>query len=149
MKTTILHDTAESILDIFPAFHQKFDLELRCTGRRMAPAHFRLLGALSIRKHTLGELAEMQSVSTLVERGWVARETDDQDRRVVWLSLTPEGYKLLGEIQMIIVNRIVGQLSVLTDNELFELTAGMQILHRVLDGIRPSIETTNDMRNLR
>jgi DNA-binding MarR family transcriptional regulator len=79
----------------------------------------------------------------------LGRETDDQDRRVVWLSLTPEGYKLLGEIQMIIVNRIVGQLSVLTDNELFELTAGMQILHRVLDGIRPSIETTNDMRNLR
>jgi DNA-binding MarR family transcriptional regulator len=82
MKTTILHDTAESILDIFPAFHQKFDLELRCTGRRMAPAHFRLLGALSIRKHTLGELAEMQSVSTatmstsistLVERGWGER----------------------------------------------------------------------------
>ncbi len=38
-------------------------------------------------------------VHTLCDKGLVSRKADDQDRRLVYLALTPSGEKVVGEIQ--------------------------------------------------
>ena len=72
--------------------------ELRAAGELPAPAHFGLLTMLSAQPRTLTELAALQgvslptmsnSISAMVQRGWVRRTAPPKDRRVVIIEVTP------------------------------------------------------------
>ena len=74
--------------------------ELRAAGELPAPAHFGLLTMLSLQPRTLTELAALQgvslptmsnSISAMVQRGWVRRTAPTRDRRVVIIEVTPAG----------------------------------------------------------
>jgi hypothetical protein len=74
--------------------------ELRAAGEMPAPAHFGLLTMLGNQPRTLTELALLQgvslptmsnSISTMVQRGWVKRSSPARDRRVVLIEVTPLG----------------------------------------------------------
>ena len=93
-------DTAREILEIIPLVMRTVAAELRAAGEMPAPAHFGLLSILSVRPRMLSELASLQgvslptmsnSISAMVERGWVRREAPDGDRRVVMIDVTPTG----------------------------------------------------------
>ena len=91
---------AYHILQIIPPVMRNVAAELRRTGQMPTPAHFSVLVLLHDQKANLSELAENQgvslptmssTVSRLEERGWVTRKRCSDDRRVVWVELTPSG----------------------------------------------------------
>ena len=81
--------------------------ELRAAGELPAPAHFSLLTQLKDQPRTLTELASLQGVSlptmsnsitAMVQRGWVTRTSPVRDRRVVIIDVTPNGRATLARV---------------------------------------------------
>src|SRR5215218_6724853 len=100
MARTPPRDAAREILKIIPLVMRTVAAELRAAGEMPAPAHFALLTILGNQPRTLTELALLQgvslptmsnSISTLVQRGWVKRSSPARDRRVVLIEVTPVG----------------------------------------------------------
>lgn len=100
MPSAATRETAREILRIIPLVMRTVAAELRAAGEMPAPAHFGLLTILGNQPRTLTELALLQgvslptmsnSVSTLVQRGWVKRTSPARDRRVVLIEVTPVG----------------------------------------------------------
>lgn len=132
---------AHRILQVFLPLMRIVAAEVRRTEYAVAPAHFGLLTMLNHGSYNLGELAEKQgvslptmsnSVSTLVERGWITRRSSKSDRRVIIVELTPLGEQILADIQARVEERVVEMLSDLSQNELEQLTGSMEILDNVL-----------------
>lgn len=46
-------------------------------------------------KMEITNAASTQLIDTLVRHGWVSRKQDDQDRRVIWIEMTPLGQDIL------------------------------------------------------
>ena len=99
MNRVQARDTAREILEIIPLVMRTVAAELRAAGEMPAPAHFGLLSLLSVRPRMLSDLASLQgvslptmsnSISAMVERGWVRREAPDGDRRVVMIDVTAD-----------------------------------------------------------
>ena len=100
-------EAARALLEIMPLVMRTVAAELRAAGELPAPAHFPLLHILSEHPRTLSELAALRgvslpsmsnSVTTLVDRGWVRRVTPGADRRVVMLEVTPGGRAALDRV---------------------------------------------------
>src|SRR5262245_11265066 len=100
MKRPHARETAREILKIIPLVMRTVAAELRAAGELPAPAHFGLLTLLSAQPRTLTELAALQgvslptmsnSISAMVQRGWVRRSAPPKDRRVVIIEVTPTG----------------------------------------------------------
>jgi DNA-binding MarR family transcriptional regulator len=78
-------------------------------GNALTHAHFRALFTLTdqpeLTAGALARAAELNpaSVTAMVDqlesRGLVARRRDDQDRRVCWISLTPDGHRQVNELR--------------------------------------------------
>lgn len=111
--------------------------EMRSSTHSPASGHVSLLGMLQFRPYTLTELAERHSVSsptmsstvtTLEERGWVKRDRSQQDRRIVWVSITPEGKTVLDDIQGDVAKRIALLLDGLSDEDKERLIDGLTVL---------------------
>ncbi len=101
-------ELAHRTLDIIPLVMRVMSAEMRTSKHAPASGHVPLLGMLQSRPYTLHELAERASVSpptmsstvnTLEERGWVKRDRSQEDRRIVWVSITSEGSQVLADIQ--------------------------------------------------
>ena len=100
-------DVAREILKIIPLVMRTVAAELRAAGELPAPAHFGLLTMLSAQPRTLSELANLQGVSlptmsnsitAMVQRGWVRRTAPPKDRRVVIIEVTPTGRAALERV---------------------------------------------------
>jgi DNA-binding MarR family transcriptional regulator len=100
-------ETARDILQIIPLVMRTVAAELRAGGELRTPTHFGLLSMLSERPRMLTELASLQgvslptisnSVSALVERGWVRRTAAGRDRRVVVIEVTTAGRAALDRV---------------------------------------------------
>jgi DNA-binding MarR family transcriptional regulator len=92
---------------------------------------------------TVGELCAAEQVqpptmtrfvASLVESGLVKREVDASDRRVAWLSVTPEGAKLLSRIRRRKEAFLVRRLRGLDAEELAVLERATPILERLVGG---------------
>jgi len=106
-----------------------------------------LLSALSTidrsGKVTVGELCALEQVqpptmtrfvSALVEAGLVRREPDAADRRVAWLSATPEGTTLLGRTRRRKEAFLVRRLRGLSAEDLEVLQRATPVLERLVGG---------------
>jgi DNA-binding MarR family transcriptional regulator len=131
---------AREILRIVPLVMRSVAAELRSAGEIPAPAHFGLLTMLANQPRSLSELAHLQgvslptisnSVSTLVERGWVARSSPTTDRRVVIVTVTPEGTATLNRVSKAAESHIAERLRSLDSDERRQLREGLTILHRI------------------
>src|SRR5207245_9055690 len=100
-------ETAREILEILPRVMRTVAAELRAAGEMPAPAHFGLLSVLSLRPRMLTDLASLQgvslptmsnSISSMVERGWVRRAAPEGDRRVVMIEVTATGRAALERV---------------------------------------------------
>lgn len=148
--------TAREILRIVPLVMRTVAAELRAAGEMPAPVHFGLLTMLANQPRSLTELAHLQgvslptisnSVSTLVERGWVARRSPSTDRRVVVVSVTPDGTATLNRVSKAAESHIAERLRGLDTDERRQLQDGLHILYRIFgDGSARGSRKTDPAR---
>jgi DNA-binding MarR family transcriptional regulator len=131
---------ARRIADIVPRIMHRTSAQLRQLDETIASIHLRVLALLRRGSLTVGELAEMNSVSapsmsntvtTLVKRGWIGRMREVEDRRRVRLELTIEGEAVLEEIQDLVSSHISEAIANLSEQERKQLSAGLDILYQV------------------
>jgi DNA-binding MarR family transcriptional regulator len=133
-------DTAREILEIIPLVMRTVAAELRAAGEMPAPAHFGLLSILSVRPRMLSDLASLQgvslptmsnSISAMVERGWVRREAPDGDRRVVMIDVTPTGRAALERVSRAAEAHLADVLAPLDLPARRRLVGGLGVLRKV------------------
>jgi len=136
---------AHLLVEVIPFFLRKVGSEFRCIYDGIMPSHFRLMAMLQHHPGNLSMLAEQQEVSmatisntisTLVEKGWVQRTPSDKDRRTVQVELTPEGKKTVMDIHDQLEGRVSVLFSSLTPGEICQLEDGLRILKKMLEGGR-------------
>jgi DNA-binding MarR family transcriptional regulator len=94
---------------------------------------------------TVGELCAAEQVqpptmtrlvAALVDAGLIDREPDATDRRVAWLSVSPDGAKLLGRVRQRKEAFLSRRLRKLPAEDLEVLERAAAILERVIEGDR-------------
>lgn len=128
---------ARRTMDIIPYVMRVMAAEIRASEHAAAYSHVAILGMLLVRPHTLSDLAQNNSVSaptmsstinTLEERRWVRRRRDVEDRRVVWIEITPEGMDAVDAINHHTAQRIAHVLTTLTEDQLDTVIDGLNAL---------------------
>ena len=141
-------DTAREILEIIPLVMRTVAAELRAAGEMPAPAHFGLLSILSVRPRMLSDLASLQgvslptmsnSISAMVERGWVRREAPDGDRRVVMIDVTATGRAALERVGRAAEAHLADVLAPLDLPARRRLVGGLGVLRKVFAGAPGSV----------
>jgi DNA-binding MarR family transcriptional regulator len=140
-RSTEVKAAAQAILQVIPRIMRTIGSSQRWSGLAVSPAHFRLLSVLAHHPCNLSELAVKQavtlptmsnSISVLVERGWVNRVPSPDDRRKVLLELTPDGRAALAKMKNEAQARVAELLDDLSPDDLKSLAAGLAILDRAL-----------------
>jgi DNA-binding MarR family transcriptional regulator len=130
---------AQEIVKVIPQVMRTIGAERHFSGHMMSPAHLRLLTILASHPCNLSELAVRHavslptmsnSISVLVERGWVNRVPSPDDRRQVLLELTPDGRTVLVEIKSRAEARVAEVLGRLSSDDLASLSAGLIVLEQ-------------------
>ncbi len=128
---------ARQVVEVIPLVMRTLALEMRSTGYLLAPVHCPLMVMLAEGSHNLSELAETQavslptmsnSISALVERGWVTRVRAPHDRRMVLVELTPAGRTVLEEVKRSVEGRVGRLLASLSPAECDQLLTGLEVL---------------------
>ena len=140
-KSTQVKAVSQEIVEVIPLIMRTIVADHHSSSHPMSPAHLRLLTILANHSCNLSELALRQavslptmsnSVSVLVERGWVKRVPLPGDRRQVVLEMTPDGRAVLCEIKGQAEARVAELLGRLSPDELKCLSAGIAILEQAL-----------------
>jgi DNA-binding MarR family transcriptional regulator len=122
-----------------PLIMRVVSAELRRTGHGLVPAHLGVLFLLSQSSCNLSELAEHQAVSlptmsntvsTMVQEGWIKRTRAAHDRRMLLIEITPAGQTVLADISAQVIDHIAKILAPLATKELATLQSGLAILQR-------------------
>jgi DNA-binding MarR family transcriptional regulator len=140
MKRPHAREAAREILKIIPLVMRTVAAELRAAGELPAPAHFGLLTMLSAQPRTLTELAVLQgvslptmsnSISAMVQRGWVRRMAPAKDRRVVIIEVTPAGKAAVERVGRAAEGHLAVLLAPLDMASRRRLQGGLAVLRRV------------------
>jgi DNA-binding MarR family transcriptional regulator len=140
MNRSQARESARELLEIIPLVMRTLAVELRAAGELPTPAHFALLALVAERSRSLSELAMLRgvslptmsnSVSALVERGWVRRANPEDDRRVVLIDVTAAGRGALERVSRSAEAHIADTLTPLDAASRRRLQAGLAVLRRV------------------
>ncbi len=140
MTRTQAREAAREILKIVPLVMRTVAAELRAAGELPAPAHFHLLSMLSHQPRTLTELAALQgvslptmsnSISAMVQRGWVKRTAPTRDRRVVIIEVTPTGKAAVERVGRCAESHLAEVLTPVDATGRKRLQAGLAVLRKV------------------
>ena len=147
-------DAAESLALLFDAANiAQRGLEKRLSGLRLSVAQQRILANVLQAKESLTPsmlaailLQETHSVSGLLnrleDRDLITRTRDRQDRRVVWVGLTPEG-KRVAEESLRILNEMAREYEVvltrLNANELLTMVRDVRNVGFKIAGVREDV----------
>lgn len=135
-------ETARELLEIVPLVMRTVAAQLRAAGELPAPAHFGLLSILSERPRMLTELASIQgvslptmsnSISAMVDRGWVRRTAPENDRRVAIIEVTVAGRAALERVARAAEGHLAEVLGPLDAPSRRRLHAGLSVLRRLFD----------------
>src|SRR5438876_9084607 len=141
-------ESARDILEIIPLVMRTIAAELRSAGELPAPAHFGLLSVLSARPRMLTDLASLQgvslptmsnSISAMVERGWVRRTAPEGDRRVVMIEVTATGRAALERVSRCAEAHLADVLTPLDMPARRRLRGGLGVLRKVFAGTPVSV----------
>jgi DNA-binding MarR family transcriptional regulator len=147
MNRSQARESARELLEIMPLVMRTLAAELRAAGELPAPAHFALLALLAERSRSLSELALLRgvslptmsnSVSALVERGWVRRTSPEGDRRVVLIDVTATGRAALERVSRSAEAHIADALAPLDGTSRRRLQAGLAVLRRIFAAPPPN-----------
>ena len=133
---------AKSLMEIFPGLGRLMAAWMRASGEEEATMmQIGVLMHLKDQPITTSELAKrrkvsMQSASVLVqglvERGWLTRSPDPNDRRQSLLEVTPEGLARAKALQEQIATMVAQVLAQLTPDELAAASVFLPALRRVV-----------------
>jgi DNA-binding MarR family transcriptional regulator len=146
--TTHARETARELLEIMPLVMRAVAAELRAGGEMPAPAHFGLLMKLREQPRTLTELAThwgvslpttSNSITALVERGWVRRNSPGKDRRVAVIEVTPAGRAALERVGRAAEGHLAEALAPLDRTSQRRLRAGLAVLRNVFAKSPPAV----------
>ena len=140
MKRPHAREAAREILKIVPLVMRTVAAELRAAGELPAPAHFGLLSVLCAQPRTLTELALLHgvslptmsnSISAMVQRGWVRRSGPMTDRRTMLIEVTPTGKAALERVGRAAEGHIADLLAPLDAASRRRLQAGLALLRQI------------------
>jgi DNA-binding MarR family transcriptional regulator len=145
------------LLAVLPFLNRLMAAELRAeAGEETTMPQFRVLAYLSEKSLTLSAIAQMRRVSlqsagelvqSLIERGWIMRTPDPDDRRQWPLHLTELGqakYQLARERML---RRLTPLVSQLNEAEIAAVQVALPALRRALAGEQSEpVETTDHDR---
>jgi len=133
---------AQALLEIFPIMGRLMASWMRASGEEEATMmQMGVLMHLQEQPMTTSELAKRRKVSLqsasvlvqgLVEKGWVMRVPDPNDRRQSLLQVTPEGLARAKALQGQIAAMVADVLSELTPDELDAASVFLPALRRVV-----------------
>lgn len=139
------------LLAVLPYLNWLITQELRTHGTdETTQVQLRVLGVLRDAPLTLSALARKRRVSLqsaseqiqgLVERGWVIRKPDPQDRRQALLCITPEGRSQFESAYEQVVSALTLLLAQLPDDEGEQVFQAMAALRLFLAKHEASAET--------
>jgi DNA-binding MarR family transcriptional regulator len=139
VKDTTLLEEAEAISALMPALARGLFALNNDVAAELPLAQLRVCGVLeegprsmSALSRELGvSLSAMTQIADRLERSqWVRRVTEDKDRRVRCLQLTPEGEALMRQRKTARVQRILAALSRLSIKERAQVSAAFETLVR-------------------
>jgi DNA-binding MarR family transcriptional regulator len=130
-------DVARKAKRILPLMGRLMEANMRVPALPLPPIHFHVLNRVQVQPYTLTDLADVMSVSAaslsrtitvMEERGWVTRIRSGDDRRLVEISITPEGHLVLTEIEQRSEDFLTETLEKLNTDDLEKLMQGLDIM---------------------
>jgi DNA-binding MarR family transcriptional regulator len=147
MPNNIMDNVVEDLLSIPPFVRRSiqrklFRTALAQTGEDISLPHFEIVkileGTGTLHIAEIGEKLQIPKpqmthlIDKLVSLEIVARHTDVADRRIINITLTDKGRKMMEEQDHLIKGSIKEKLSCLTDEELQELSVSLRKLRDIL-----------------
>lgn len=136
------HETAHDLLSILPLLSRVMIVELRReAGEDTTMPQFRVLSYLYESPLTVSDIARRRRVSfqsagelvqAMVERGWITRTPDPNDRRQSLLQLTDAGQQAYERAQNHMLERFSELLDSLSDDDKAVIRRAMSLLQAVL-----------------
>jgi DNA-binding MarR family transcriptional regulator len=141
-RPTAADEVATALL---PAASLATRLLLRQTRAHVARSEASVLAALDAGPERITTLAAREGlaqptmtlmVKRIEERGWVTRERDPHDGRVVLVSLTDDGRRALEEVRADYRGALRGHMAAMTDEEIADLVTATHALQRLVEALQ-------------
>lgn len=139
-------DATRELLAVLPFLNRIMIAELRPDASdETTMSQFRVLALLDEQPQTMSALARKRRVSmqaagelvqVLVERGWVTRTPDPDDRRQWLLELSALGRTQYQQVQARMIDGLIPLIEKLTDEEMSAVQRALPALRRVLDSAK-------------
>ncbi len=137
------HVTAQMLLEVFPGLGRIIAVHMRETGEEDDATLMQMSVLMRLKEHpiTTSELAKLRRVSlqsasvlvqNMVERGFLTRTPDADDRRKFLLEVTPEGLQRAQAIREQMIKLIAETLEGLTTEEFAAAAIFLSALRRVV-----------------
>src|SRR5262245_19908210 len=132
---------ARALLHVLMLVMRTVAADMRRSSNPIAPPQMGLLMKIGDGPTTMSSLARSHAVSlptisksvdVLVDRGWVARWVDREDRRQTIIRLTPKGRRVLADLMHRTEKQVATRLAPLESHERAQLVSVMNLLQRVL-----------------
>jgi len=132
MDINILNEAGENIFEMAMAFKTKFfNPHLLSKSCEVPPSQIRVLFFLKGHgENTMSTLAHHLHISRpnltplidkLLEDGYVDRNANSKDRRILLISLSEKGWKFMDEINKMVIENFKERIKSLNDEEIFVL----------------------------
>jgi DNA-binding MarR family transcriptional regulator len=137
--------TDEVATSLLPAASLATRLLLRQTRASVSRSEASLLAALDGGPQRITVLAAREGlaqptmtlmVKRVQERGWVTRERDPDDGRVVLVSLTDDGRRALAEVRADYRGALRDQMLAMTDEQVADLLTATQALSELVEALQ-------------
>ena len=143
-------DATRELLAVLPFLNRIMVAELRPTASdETTMSQFRVLALLDEQPQTMSTLARKRRVSmqaagelvqVLVERGWITRTADPDDRRQWLLELSALGRTHYQQVQARMMQGLIPLIEQLTAEEMSAVQRALPALRRVLGGAKGNDE---------
>ena len=137
-RTRHLDDIAEALPRRAAALSRLF---LAQTSAGISRTEVGVVGALAVRPHRVTELAAGEGltqpaitrlVDRLQDRGWVRRQSDPDDGRVVIVRLTPAGQEMYGRLRAEYRALVHEEMATLADADVETLARAIDVLDELI-----------------
>jgi MarR family transcriptional regulator, organic hydroperoxide resistance regulator len=142
IDSKLVENICENLIGILPIIHRKL-INILDEGieLELSHYHFAILGILSkfgelpvskIGRRLLRSKPQMTAIlDKLVDLGLVSRSQGSQDRRIVYISLTPQGGQILAKALATLNKNMAVKLANLSEADLFSFTAALKTVKEV------------------